>query len=323
MIFFYGHLDFAKTDYGDGRIYYMIADAAPRLATAPPPFAWRLLGPYIAGLLPLPLPYGFYLLSTVSSFMLAILFFFFLCDSGLKSVTALTTVVLYTFNRYLFAFSVWDFYQINDILALISILLLFWALHKNNWMFFGFVLLVGGLARETVLIMVPVLIVWLWEKGKFSSEGLRAFLAVTPGIIVFILLRKIIPVSGNWSFLQAFQNHAATIFIPETWFRLFINTFIPFSFIPIIFFGVLRDYFRENKHMLVFLVLVFLSKLCGENNERLVAPAFIVFYSILGLILNQMYSKPRHFGFFTALCVAGGFLSTFHHEIARYPLAGR
>ncbi len=78
MAFLYGRIKETRPEYADWDIweYSRMAAAAPGLADdIPSPFAYRLLGPYLAGLLPFPDPQSFQLLSLLLSFVLILSFY--------------------------------------------------------------------------------------------------------------------------------------------------------------------------------------------------------------------------------------------------------
>lgn len=120
--------------------------------------------------------------------------------------------------------------------------------------------------------------------------------------------------------LQAFLYHVNKLNSVETWFRLLINSFIPLSLLPIMFIKRTVSFFMDKKYMLLFIVFVFISTLFGSNNERLMAPAFVIFYLLIAHII-QDYFYPRKGMLF--ILMAGALLSSFHHLIGRYPLPSK
>ena len=81
LIILYGYIDYNHELFQQIDLvkYWDIADASPGIAAGiRRPWAYRLLGPYVIGLLPIDVPLGFYFLSLTSSIALVILFFKFL-----------------------------------------------------------------------------------------------------------------------------------------------------------------------------------------------------------------------------------------------------
>jgi hypothetical protein len=80
-----GRIDFASPLFADWDLdsYRLMAIASPHLAEdAIAPFCYRLLGPYLVGLLPLPDSLAFWLLNSLACLALALLFFQFLIDQN-------------------------------------------------------------------------------------------------------------------------------------------------------------------------------------------------------------------------------------------------
>jgi hypothetical protein len=321
VIVLYGEIPFTHEPYTHWDLvhYKAMAEAAPGLATnVQQPFCFRLLGPYLVGLLPLPASVGFYLFSIAASLVLVIMFYFFLCSQQIDPSVAAVTTALFTLNRYLFGLSVWDYFQLNDILALVFLIVLLFALYHFQWTRFSIILLLGILARETVLIIIPTAVAYLYERHRTDQLKWLA-IAVVPCILVFVIVRTFVPVSGGNDLLTAFTLYAPKILSPETWYRLLINAFIPLTFLPILFWSSTRQYFSDNKHAIVFLVLVLLGTLFGENYERLMAPTFIFFYLLVARIIQKhLFTMIPLSGI-----VVGVLMSWPHHQIARYPLRDR
>ena len=325
MIFMYGQIDYTREMFAGWDLwsYQKIAAASPVLATdVPGPFAYRILGPYIVGLLPLPDTTAFYVCTVVLSLVLVLLFYYFLCYMGLDPAASALTVILFSFNKYLFGFNVWDYFQVDDLLTLIFVVILWLAMLKENWIVFGLTLFLGALTREPSMLMVPVAFVYLWERGRLLKNWMAFTASVVPGIAAFFLLRAMVsvqgvfPVQGEYTLFQALLRHSVKMADLEVWARLLGNSFIPLSLLPIVFIEDTASYFKENIHAALFLVLVFISTFWGFDNERLMAPAFLVFYLLIGKLIQRYQEKKL----LIIVIVSASFISSFHHVIARYPL---
>jgi hypothetical protein len=101
---------------------------------------------------------------------------------------------------------------------------------------------------------------------------------------------------------------------------LFVNPFVPLTTLPVIFAAATARFFRGRKYLLVYFVLVFFAALFGSNNERLLNPAFIVFFPLIAFILRERIARNR---FLFWAVMTGGFLSSLHYLVARYPLPSR
>lgn len=319
MIVLYGRVDptIAPFSHSDLASYREMAAASPALSSnVIQPFAYRLLGPYLVGLLPATDVVGFYAFSVVSSFCLVVIFYLFLRRTGLSPAVSATSVALLLFNKFWFGFTIWNYFQINDMLSLVFLVILFWAVLDEHWTVFGLCLLMGAVTRECNMLMLPVAFVYLIEKGKLSASWHKLLAASAPGVLAFLSLRLFVPVSGGEGLASAFLQHSAKIFTTDAAARLLIVSSMPVSFIPLIYYKETIRFFKERKYMLVFAALVFLSAMFGSNNERLVAPVFVVFYLLLGNIIQEL----SHRRYIVPLVIICGFLSSLHHVYSGFPL---
>ena len=296
---------------GDMQWYLRIAEAAPNIDPGMrQPFAFRLLGPYLVGLLPVPEPAGFRVMTIASAFGLVLLYYYLLRYIGLSSFISLTSVILVTLNRYTFGKTVWSNFLVGDFLALIFIMIMFLAMWKGRWTVFGITLVLGAMTRETTMLLVPVALFYIWERKELSTKWRKVLLACIPGLLTLLLIRLFVPISEGRSLTEAIATFSSKLLEPSSLFRLLVNTFLPFTLIPIVYFRTTAEFFKSHKHLLFFVVLVFGTTLFGSNQERLMVPAFIVFFMLFGTILERVQAKRLTF---FALLTAG-FLSSFHYS---------
>jgi hypothetical protein len=289
--------------------YLAMAEASPRIsASVPQPYAYRLLGPYIAGLLPLPTSLSFYLLAVAASAALVILFYHFLCFSGIGSTAAMVTAILFMFNKYFIGFTLWDYFQLNDILSLLALLFSVWTMYKGSWGSFAIALLLGVLCRETKLMMLPISLVYLLEVRKTVSNFRKWLPAVILPAAAFLAIRFIVTPAGGSNLCESFVRHAPRLASPGSWFGLTVSGFIPLSLLPLIYWKDTVAFFRERVHLLFLAGLVFVAALFGSNNERLMAPAFIVFYPLIARIIQKSFMKSKAL---LILIIAVSFVSSF------------
>jgi len=322
-LFFYGRIDHTVEPYStwDLHSYLTMAEAAPGLAVGVhQPFCYRLLGPYVVGLLPLPEPTGFYLLTALAAVALAVVFPVLLTGLGLSPGYAALSTALFLLNRNVLGYSLWNCFQVSDTLSLLFLALLLLALWRRRWVAFGGALLLGALTRETSLLMAPVALAYLWERGALRQDGVRLLLAALPGVTCFLALRGLIVPAGGRGLWEAFLFYSGKLADPETWFRLFVNPYLPLIFLPLIWPKRTLAFFREQKHLLVLLALVYVSALFGQNNERLVAPAYVAFYALIGWIAQRELAGRRGV---VVVLLAGAAAASLHHTTARFPLPDR
>ena len=317
-MFTYGRIVYTDPQYRiwDLHDYRTMAEASPSLAqNVRQPFVFRILGPYLAGLMPFSTDTSFLILTLAIGLALPLLFFLYLSESLVSPATAALTTVFFILNKYLYGFSIWNYFQINDLLALVDILLLMWAMSSQKWVIFGILLFLGSLTKEVPLLMIPVAFVFALQSP--NRAWLPVLVAVVPALLAAGMTRLLVHSDQGNNLLDAFFTYNRKLLSGESWFRLLVNSFIPFSLVPLIFFKSTLKYFKARKHELVFLVLVVFSTLFGYNNERLMAPAFMVFYPLLAVTIQGEFTSSK---IGLSVISFAAVLGVLHHAYARYPL---
>jgi len=320
MLYLYGDINYRAEPYKnlDLRYYLQMARVSPKIATnVPRPFCFRLLGPYIAGLLPVDEPIAFRILTYLSLLTLSLGFYGFLVASGLRSQVSTIVVAFFVLNRQFFGFLSWDYFQLNDVISLILILVSIMALIRKRWLLLALSLIFGALTREVNMLIVAVAIFYAFERKFNWHEVLMVVFATIPGIVTFILVRTFMHPSGGPELLEVFRIYRGKIFSLEVILRVLGNAFIPFSLLPVIFFRETLKFFRERLFLALYFFLVFSTIMFAFNNERLMAPAYIVFYLLVACILEWTELVNRVSG---TLFFLLAFTASFHHMFARFPV---
>ena len=311
----------STTDYTtlpDSSWYLRTAEAAPNLDLGQrQPFGFRLLGPYLIGLLPISAPLGFRIFTVILTFCFVFLSYYVLRYVGLSPLVSLVSVVLVLLNRYVFGHTFWSVFLVNDFLMMIFILVMFLAMWKNQWLVFSVTLVLGAMTREPTMVMVPVALFYLWER-KDQARWRTVILACIPGLLTLLAIRLFVPISEGTPLIEALATYSRKLIEPRSLFRLLVNTFLPFTLIPLVYFRTTVDFFRTRKYLLVFIFFVFCTTLFGSNQERLMIPTFIVFFMLLGTILESVKGKALTF----SILIAAGFLSSFHYNFGNWQLPG-
>ena len=324
MVLRYGRIEYEHPRYArwDLHLYRAIAHAAPRLD----PEVWagfnaRLLGPYVVGLLPVPDPVGFRVYSVVAALALVVSFYLFLCHVGVRPAVALFTTFLFMCNRYMFGLLVWDIFRVNDLLSLFFLVVLFWAMLRGRWALFGLVMLAGNVTRETTILMVPVAAVCVWEQGRLGKEW-KPLLAVSVlAVGSFLAIKAVVPGRMGFTMAEAFVHYAKKkLPHPYSWFQTVINPYIPFTLVPFVFWSTTRRFFRQRKHMLLFVLLVLVSTLFGRDYERLMAPTFIVFFWLIGTLAEEHLRSERRM---LALLAAWALVASLSYRVGHFTLPNR
>ena len=178
-------------------------------------------------------------------------------------------------------------------------------------------LVFGALTREVNMILVAVALFYAFEKGFDRGSVIKVVLCTIPGIITFILVRYFVHPSGGPDLLEVFRVYRGKIFSPVVILRALGNAFIPFSLLPVVFFRETVEFFKERLFLALHFFLVFSTIMFAFNNERLMAPAFVVFYLLIGLIIERNRLVNRFTGY---LFLALAFIASFHHIFARFPI---
>ncbi len=296
LIVLYGRIDPGAKAYAgwDLHHYRAMAASVPGLnATVSGPYVYRVLGPYLAGLLPGSGDRGFYILALVFSLALAWLLYGFLIRQGIDHSSALITVILFLCNKYFFGLTLWDYFQLDDLLALVVLLAGLWTMLEGRWFLFALILGLGAMARETTLLLIPASLAYVLEMRKARTDLGRWVAAVVPGITAFLLLRFLVPTPGGPSLLDSFLINVKKLQSIVPWFGLTVNGLVPLSFLPLIFWRTTAAYFSGRLYLLLLALLIFVSALFGWSNERLMAPIFVVFYPLLAVIIRDCLKQSR------------------------------
>jgi hypothetical protein len=320
LVYSYGTIRYTDPSYAtwDLHDYRAMAGVSPGLtADVARPFVYRILGPLIAGLLPFSIDTSFALLTSAAAISLTITFYLYLCALQIRPGSAALGAIFFALNKYFFGFPVWNYFQINDLLSDIEIVLLMWMMLRRRWLWFGLILLLSGMTREIGMLMIPIAGIFLLETRTAKSEWYKLLVSALPGMTIILMLHLLLhPVSGNDLF-GALREYSDKLLLPETWFRFLINAFLPFSLVPLVYFEEAKKYFRKRKFAGVYFVLILISTFFGYNDERLMAPAFIVFYPLLANILDNHLSQSVRM---IIILTAGAVLSNLHYMYSRLPI---
>lgn len=315
----YGKISYDAPTYARYDLHAYRAMTDPSLAPEggiPSPYAFRVLGPAIVRLVPLPDVVAFYLVTCALAVALALLFYAFLCFCGARRVTAAAATLLFVLNKGLFGFSVWNYFQVNDWLALLAIVGSWWMLIRRRWIAFSLMVAAGALARETPLIMIPVALVEAWfGDGRRRHAAAALASAVLPAAVFLAARWWIAPASGA-GLIDALREHLFKACSLGSWYRLLVNPFMPFVLVPFVFLKETTAFFRQHRGALPYVALVLASTFFGADYERLMAPAAVVFYWLLAWIGDRAL-EPRP-GLLLA-AVAAAALNSSDHFVRGYP----
>ncbi len=319
----YGNVDISNDAYADWDLhqYIKIAQAAPELdPTVGRPFAFRFLPHYVIGLIPINVHYSYILLNYTTILLLLIVLYRFLLSREVPEPYAFLVVLFYIFNKHFIGFNMWNPYQINDILMNLIIIWFLYSIAHRKYLGVAGALFMGSFVRETFLILIPTGLVFLLANDRRAKQIVSfCVIALVTASVPFIL-RQLVPASNGDTLKEAFSIYAIyKLHTIKGVYHYFFNPWIPFTLIPLIYFRETWDFFKDNIHLFILLLGIYFSGFFGINVERLVHPAYIVFYSLLIMIVMKRFERKTQHLF---LAVAA-FLTSFHYMIGRYPLPSR
>jgi len=320
FVWLYGALDpvaYAET----GVMYYgPMAEVAPGLDLGQAqPYVFRWLGPWLAGVLPLPVPLAFYAWAALGSLALAALMVVVCRADGRTPRVAALTALLLVMNPYLFGFNVFNMYQLDDLLAQLGLGVALVLLWRRRFWAMGAVLALTVFAREAAVLMVPVAAVWWWETGRRRPDGVRLALALVPVVVLFVLPRVLLDPPGL-TLADAFHDASAAALAPGTWARLLVNAWVPVVALLAVWPGDTLAWARTHLHLVVLFALTAVSTFFGGDLERLMQPAIWTVYLAVAFVLDRRWHRQP---VAVAVLLAAGALSSLHHITARFPLPDR
>jgi len=102
--------------------------------------------------------------------------------------------------------------------------------------------------------------------------------------------------------------------------RIFVNIFAPLSFLPLIFWEKNKKFLEDNKHWILYFILIFFSTFLGSDQERLMAPSFLFFYLVIALLVQENLKNNFKINILISICC---YLCSFHHLMGNFLLINR
>jgi len=290
-IFFSGFIEYQNVLYSNSDLhkYIAMAKSFPDINTEViKPYVYRIGAPWLAGLLPFSIPVNFFLLNSIGLFLLALSFYFFLTEYGITGRVAVITTVVFQFNRYFFQFLAWNYFQLPDTLGLASLFYAMVLIRRKNYLPFAILLFTGILIKEYVLMIIPAGVVLLYELKSEKKEYLVFAATAIFTLFIFVTLRQVIPAEKGEGLLSQYITQIVYYSKPLLLVKKFLIPFTPFVLLPVIFYKELIDLFKNNKHLLVYVLTVILLSFFGEP-ERLITPLAPVFFLFLSKIISSCF----------------------------------
>ena len=284
--------------------YRTMAAAAPKLSTSvEAPFARRVAGPWLAGILPMSDPLAFRLFNSLAAALLMVGLFAWMRAEGVSlEVATLMTSVL-PFSKATLGFQLYDYFQLNDVVALALLCWSVVAVMRRRWLLAWSLMLVSVPFRETLLVMVPAILWLVWESGEKRRTRLICAVGACLMIGEYALLLSVIPASGGVSLAHGIRTNALKYTHLGDLFRLLFNTYVPLSLTPLVFWRRSLAWLNARRWLAVLCVATVLSSNAGGNTERLLVPVFLV---LLVMCAHLVEEVSRHAGLLAGatLCAA-------------------
>jgi hypothetical protein len=293
----------------DVQQYRQMAEVAPGLAEAIwSPFHTRILGPLLVWLMPLPVDIAYFWLNQFALVALSLTFFFLLRAYAITGQMAVLLSLAFTLNRYTHLFLAYEFYRLNDSLAMIGLWwgVLLWR-QKKLWLWPALVLLAAVVAREIALLWIPVALLISWQRRAEKREWQQLIGISILLISTLFALKLTLPASGSNTIWQGLADDWSKLYRPEAWLRQLFIIVTPFALIPLLTPRRFMQFCRTNAELAVLLAATYATSLFGSDMERLMSPALPFFFVYYGRIIPTM-STPRALIF---LFIA--FTASFYH----------
>lgn len=165
--------------------------------TIPAPFAYRVLVPALVRVLPLTTEAGFLLITVAFTYLTLFFFHRLLRQLGVAEPAALLTTAALAFS-YPVAYNL-GHWGLVDPAANFFVVAALYALFSNQLRRMALALFIGALAKESVLLLLPLLLWAIWRRPGLSPTARLGFAlaAAAPLLLLPVLLRLIIPVEPS------------------------------------------------------------------------------------------------------------------------------
>ncbi len=317
-LFLSGSINYSDTQYSNSDLnkYIEMAEASPGLDTnVIRPFVYRIVAPWVAGLLPFSTSTNFYLLNFLALLALSYSFYLFLIEFGVDEKLSLVMTIIFQLNKYFFLFLAWNHFQLSDTLSLALLFYFFILLKRRKFKMLFLLMILGVLIKEYSLMIIPAGFIYLYKDHYEKSSLIYYSIISVLSILVFILVRVVIVSESGESLFAQYITEAIYYSKPEMLAKRFIIPFTPFGLLPVIFLKDLIMFFREHKYFFIYALTITILSFFGEP-ERLIEPLAAVYYLFVAIIIKQYVLKKSNniFNNKTILILVGvTFLTSFYH----------
>lgn len=318
VLLFTGQIEYQQLQYKNSDLtkYIAMAKVSPELnLTIIRPFVYRILAPWVIGLMPFSIPTNFFLLNTIFLILLSIVFYSALSEFDLSANVALTLTIAFQMNRYFFQFLSWNYFQLSDTITLSVLFTSFILIKRKNWILLFLLLPVSILIKEYALIILPAgLFYFLFQRKSKKDFLLFGLLSITT-ITVYALIRIILDTDQGVDLLTQYTTKEFYYSRPMLFLKKYIASFTPFGLLPIIFYKELIHFFKRNSFLFIYTLTVIVISYFGEA-ERMMAPLAVVYFLFVGNLVEKRFKLYQNHFFenkIFVLIIITSFLSSFYH----------
>jgi len=269
---------------------YYLQTADWKFGTPESPWAYRLVKPVLAGLLPGDNRYSFIVLTYLALILAQIGLYALFVEFSLPPGLAFTGMVLFAFS-YPFRKAMmypWMLDDWNQMFIIWGLLLI----AREKWRYFAVWLALGCANHEHVLFLVPVLIVSQWRSIR-KNHTLRPILTLIPAAAVFFIIRQVIQIPNRefFSYYLSLANIASCYELQggiRNIINLVYNTFSIFWLLTA--FGLWKLKLSKIEQSAIILIpLSFVQLIVGCDTSRLVAVNAALIFMISLQLLRKLH----------------------------------
>jgi hypothetical protein len=322
-----GQIEYDNQEYTntDQVKYRAMAESSPQINTKIiKPFVFRILAPWIAGLLPFEIPTNYFLLNFLVLLSISITLYHLLLNYNIQRKIAFVFTICFLFSRYFYQFYAWNYFQICDTLSLLLLIISFFLLQKKRWILLGAAILIGILIKEIMIVILPTGLAFLYFNACSKKDYIKLALITVVSSVCFLLIRILLDSGEGEGLFQQFSDRLLFSLTPIAIIKKIIIAFTPFGMIPIFFYKETIQFFRSYRYFIVFFVFVFFTTIFGDH-ERLMTPFAPVYFILISFICQKYLIKNNTAvsNRFLIILVLLSILASFYHLWGLVPLPNR
>lgn len=295
--------------------YRNLALSSPQIDhTILKPFIYRLLAPYLIGLLFNNVDVGFYFVNFLFSILFVILLYYFFLKFEISKKISFFITVAFIFNRYFIPYLAFEPYRALDIITATILLLSLILLIEKKFIYIFIISAIGVLTKEAALLIIPVGLSYIYFTEPKNKKALFIFTGFSVILILILLsIRFLVPSNYGISLSTAFEENWSKIISVEAITKQLFIAFNPFFLLPVFQFKKYLLFNKKYPHFFVLLLFVLLSSLFGGDKERLMLPYAPVYYLFIALLFQNIDAIRKIKSLEIIVILIISLLSNMHH----------